>query len=284
MNKQNNFAFFGSSDFSLFTLETLQERRFIPSLIITTPDKPQGRGMTITPTVVKEWAQKNNIECLNPDRLDESFVTQLKSVCQNKNINLFIVASYGKIIPQSILAIPEKQTLNIHPSLLPKYRGASPLQSTILDDDKNTGITIMRMDEKMDHGPIVAQKDINIAKWPPFTEFQRDMATIGANLLADILPHWFASEIKESPQDHDKATFCRKITKEDGLIDLNDDGYVNFRKIQAYNKWPKAYFLSKNSKVKITKADFKDGKLEILNVIPENSKEIPYSIFLQKNI
>lgn len=276
------YAFFGSSQFSIFILDELVCAGFIPACIVTTPDKPQGRKLVITPNVVKTWAIKKNIPVLTPEKLDNSLIEEIKTI--TPECNLFIVASYGKIIPQNIIDWPENKTLNVHPSLLPKYRGASPLQTAILEDDKNTGVTIMQIDEKMDHGPIVAQKTVAINEWPTYEIFEEKMASEGGKFLAQILPDWVTGKIKTKEQDHNSATYTKKITKEEAFIDLSAEPYTNFRKIQAYHQWPQAYFIHKHNgkeiKVKITSASFQQNKLIIEKVIPEGSKEISYSDFL----
>ncbi len=273
------FAFFGSSKFSVIVLDELELHGFIPICVVTTPDKPKGRKLVMTPTEVKLWAQKRNIKAFDPMKLDDLFRDGLaKEGCE-----VFVVASYGKIIPGTIINLPKYKTLNIHPSLLPKYRGASPLQSAILDDAKETGVTIMRIDERMDHGPIVAQEKVTVNEWPAYEKFEETMAKVGGKLLAKILPEWIAGKIEEREQDHSAATYTKKITKEDGLIDFNDDPYLNFRKTQAYHEWPQAYFFAerngKQIRVKITGASFKDGKLAIEKVIPEGRREISWEDF-----
>ncbi len=279
---QVNFTFFGSSRFSVTVLDELEKLGFIPSLIVTTPDKPQGRKLILTPNVVKTWAISKGIKVFDPAKIDLPFIEQLKQ----ESSDVFIVASYGKILPETLINLPPQKTLNIHPSLLPKYRGASPLQSAMLDDQKNTGVTIMRIDEKMDHGPIVAQKNVTMIEWTTYEEFEILMAREGANLIASILPDWVAGKIIEKEQNHSSATYTKKMTKEDGLIDLqaeNVDPYLNFRKIQAYHEWPQAYFFiehtEKKIRVKITAASFKNGELIIEKVIPEGAKEISYKDF-----
>jgi len=289
MNPQITFLFFGSSTMSIYVLDELEKAGYLPAAVVTTPDKHVGRKQVLTPTPVKAWAIKKNIPVFAPQKLDAHFADTLK----NTKADLFIVASYGKIIPETVLSIPPQQTLNVHPSLLPKYRGASPLQSAILNDDKHTGVTIMKIDALMDHGPIVAQKEIFVSEWPTYGEFEEMMAREGGKLLAEILPHWVAGKITEKEQDHASATSCPKFTKEDGEIHLNDDDYLNFRKIQAFNEWPQAYFFIEHSptggsegahkkiRVKITRASFTDGKLDIQTVIPEGSKEMAYADFVR---
>ncbi len=281
-----NFAFFGSSIFSIIVLDELKRLGYIPKCIVTTPDKPQGRKLIMTENVVKGWSTENKIKVYSPTKIDSNFIEDLKK----DNCIVFVVASYGKILPKSLIELPTCKSLNIHPSLLPKYRGATPLQSAILDDEKNTGVTIIRIDEKMDSGPIVAKKEITISEWPTYNDFEVSMAKVGAQLLAEILPGWVTGKITEQAQDDAIATYTRKITKEDGLIDLGSDPYQNFLKIQAYHEWPVGYFFidhtGKKTRVKITSASFVDGNLVIEKVIPEGNKEMSYRDFqsgYQKN-
>ena len=273
------FAYFGSSTVSIYVLEELEKAGFVPTCIVTTPDKHKGRGLVLTPNVVKEWGLRKKIPVLDPATLDATFEKSLR----NFDCVLFIVAAYGKIMPRGIIEMPQKKTLNVHPSLLPLYRGASPLPSVILADDKNTGISIMRLDEKMDHGPVVAQKKITVNEWPVYEVFEEMMAREGGRLLAEILPDWMAGKIPEQEQDHERATFTKKIVKEDALIDFTEDSYLNFRKIQAYHEWPQAYFFvtkgGRQLRVKITEASYSGKILTIEKVIPEGSKEMPFADF-----
>lgn len=274
------FAYFGSSKVSIYVLDELGKAGFVPDIIVTTPDKPQGRGMKMTMNVVKAWAVEKGVKVYDPAKLDPQFAETLRQ----EACDLFIVASYGKIMPAVFVNMPPKKTLNVHPSILPRYRGAAPLPTSILEDAKKTGVTIMRMDEEMDHGPILAIKEVEIREWPIYEEFEEMMAREGGRLLASILPDWLAGRIEEKEQDHSKATYTKKIRKEDALIDLRADPYGNFRKIQAYHEWPTAYFLAeKNGKelrVKITSARFESGRLIIEKVIPEGKNEMGYADFL----
>ncbi|MFA5652216.1 MAG: methionyl-tRNA formyltransferase [Candidatus Paceibacterota bacterium] len=274
-------AFFGTSEFSLIVLKELKNNGIVPELIVTVPDKQQGRKMILTPTPTKVWAQENGIEYVEPVKLkDETFLNKIK------NYNLHIVASYGKIIPKIVIDMPKYQMLNIHPSLLPKYRGPSPLQEQILNDEKEIGVSIMLIDEQVDHGKIIAQKKVGIPEWPVgFFELQETLAKEGAKILGDMLPDWIKGKIKAQAQNDSQATFTKKVEKQDGFLDLNSDAHKNYLKILAYEDWPKTYFeIEKNGgkmRVIITKADWKEGKLEILKVIPEGKKEMSYTDFLR---
>jgi methionyl-tRNA formyltransferase len=277
-----SFTFFGTSDFSIHVLEALKTSGLLPSHIITTPDMPQGRKLIITPTKVKLWAIKNNIPFIQPENLKSLAVEE---ELKKYNSDLFIVASYGKIIPQNILDIPSHKTLNVHPSLLPKLRGASPIQTAILEEEK-TGVTIIRLDEKMDHGPIIAQKNLDLENWRTFYEkLENTLGQMGGFLLAEILQNWVDGKIIEKEQDHDSATYTKKIEKVDGLISPEEDAEKNMRKILAFSVWPGTYFFTqKNGKeirVIITEAEIVDGKLEIKKVVPESKKEMSYKDFLK---
>jgi len=296
-HKKDGFVFWGTSPFSIGVLDALKEGEIIPDVIITAPDKPKGRNLMITPPRVKIWAKQNNIPVLQPETLDDSFLADFKNFVNLMNLKLAVVASYGKIIPRVILDMPKYGTLNVHPSLLPRLRGASPIQSAILSED-TTGVTIMLLDDKMDHGPIVAQKEIPIAPWPPkASELEKILAHEGGRLLGEIIPKWIVGKITAREQEHDIATYTKKFTKEDGLIDLSGDPTMNFRKIQAFDVWPKAYFFterhgtkasgdaraSKKNRVIVTDAELIEGKLLIKKVLPEGKKEMKYGDFLRGN-
>ena len=291
-------AFFGGSEFSVYVLNELKAHGILPGLIITTPDKPKGRKLVLTPTPVKVWAQKNDIEVIDPSSLKKDNASLLYKL-QALSFNLFLVASYGKIIPKEIFNIPEKKTLNIHPSLLPKYRGASPIQSQILNDAGSpehgggVGVTIMQIDEGMDTGPVVIQKNIVTESWPlGRKELEKILATEGARLFAHILPEWIKGAIDPIIQNEDEAIYCKKVEKEDGeiQIDLNNPptdkvAYQNLLKIKAFEEWPTAYFFvernGKKMRIIVTDATIKNDILKILKVIPEGKKEMIFEDFLR---
>lgn len=290
MNSDISIAFFGTSEFSVTILDYLKEAGFTPNIVVTVPDKPAGRKLIITPPETKKWAIENGISFIQPETLKN-----IPKELVKKQWGLFIVASYGKIIPKKILNIPEYGTLNVHPSLLPKFRGASPVQSAILNDEKKTGITIMLLDEKMDHGSIVAQASVDIKDlpesegggWPPKASLLKNLlANVGGELLVEIIIPWMNGEINEEEQNHNEATYVEKITKEDGLLDLNNSPYKNFLKIQAFDTWPGTYFFlehkNKKIRIKIAEAKFSNGKLNIIRVIPEGKKEMDYKDFLSR--
>lgn len=278
------FVFFGTSRFSVILLEELKAKfGIVPDLIVTAPDRPVGRKQVITPPPAKEWAIENDIDTFQPEKLNEAnFMEELKQ------FSLFIVASYGKIIPQSILDIPALGTLNVHPSLLPRYRGASPIQNQILNDEKHVGTTIMLMDAEMDHGNIIKQKEVVFSEdqFPAaYINVEERLAVESAALLAGVLSKWSDESTDSVPQDHDKATFTKIIEKADGEIDLNGDPRANYIKYLAYHEWPKVFFFfekdNKKMRAVITDAAFEEGAFIIKKVIPEGKNEMDYSLFLK---
>jgi len=288
-NKQLNFVFWGTPDVASETLEILKENGYLPSLIITAPDKPQGRKMLITPPPVKVWAMKNNIPYLQPESLSEVTLQEFSQKCHFGNSDsikaeslpdLFLVVAYGKIIPENILNMPKLGSINIHYSLLPKYRGASPVESAILNGDTETGISIQKMEYKMDTGPIIAQEKVEIGPDEKAGELRKRLIKIGGELLVKTLKTPSASG--HSPfaggekQDESQATYCKKIKKEDGLIDLNDDPIKNYNKFRAYATWPRTYFFLGNKRIIITDAILENNLFVIKKIIPEGGKEVNY--------
>ena len=280
-------AFWGTSRISVIILDEMAQEGLLPSLIVTAPPREKGRGLEVTKSEVGVWADTHNIPTLEPEKLDSEFIGRLSAYgCQ-----LFIIASYGKIVPRTILDLPKYGTLNVHPSLLPKLRGASPIQSAILEDTPvglphEAGVTIMLIDDEIDHGPIVAQEKITVPNWPPKgAELEEILGTLGGKLLVRTIPLWVSGVIKSVEQDHDNATYTKKMTSGSGQIYLDDDSTRMFRKIRAFDTWPRAYFLTnrngRDTRVVVTEAHLDNGILVIDRVIPEGRKEMAYEDFLR---
>ncbi len=274
------WAFFGTSEFSVIVLDQLKARGFIPTLVVTVEDKPKGRKLVLTPPPTKVWAEKEGIKYVQLKILrKEESVEIIKSYAKS-GFDLFIVASYGKIIPQNILDIPKYHCLNVHPSLLPKLRGPSPLESAILKENE-TGVTIIKVGAEMDQGPILTQEKIDI-EWPPyFEDLEKTSAKVGGRLLAELIPDWIDGKIKEVEQVHNQTTVCVKIEKRDGEINLNGDLEINLRKIRAFHQWPTAYFFNKSKRVIVKRAHIKENKLILDRVLPEGRKEMSYEDYLR---
>jgi methionyl-tRNA formyltransferase len=216
------------------------------------------------------FAEQNNIPCLKPEKLEENIFPA----------DLFVVVAYGKIIPEDILNIPKFGSINIHYSLLPKYRGASPVESAILNGDTVTGVSIQKMKFKMDTGPIIAQEKVEILEDEKASELRTRLIKIGGELLVKILSIPSAKGGQAftggEEQDESQATFCKKIKKEDGLIDLNGDAVKNYNKFRAYATWPRTFFFKDGKRIIITKARLENENFIIEKVIPENGKEMDY--------
>jgi len=266
-----NFCFFGTDEFAVQILNDLKSAGVKPSLVVTTPDKPQGRHLTLTPPPVKVWALENKITCLQPDKLKEFTLP---------NCEVAVVASYGKILPASLLTQPKHGFVNIHPSLLPKYRGATPLQSAILSTDTETGVTLMQVDEQMDHGAIIAQEKLPLSA-QTFLDLREQTAKIGADLILNQLPKWLSGELKSNPQNESEATYTKKIEKADGELKDTDSAETNWRKVRAYTPWPGAFFFQDGKRVIIKKARLQGDELIIERVLPEGKKEMDYADFLK---
>jgi methionyl-tRNA formyltransferase len=278
------FAFFGTPRFATGVLDALEKNGLLPALIITAPDKPRGRGLVLSPSPAKEWALTRGIDVVTPATLkDPAFASELA----NTQWDVFAVAAYAKLIPKNILTIPKKGALNVHPSLLPKFRGPSPVLSAILADERATGVTIMQMNEAMDAGPVVAQAKVELEEsaWPPKgSEFEDLLAQEGGNLLSEVMPLWIKGDITPEPQDERKAIATRKFSDEDAKIDLAGNAHEQLLKIRAFDKNPRAYFLTpQHKRMIITDATISDGKLQIIKVIPEGKKEMEYKDFLKRS-
>jgi methionyl-tRNA formyltransferase len=275
------FAFFGTPKFAVDVLNALEKHGVLPAVVVTAPDKQRGRGLELSPSPAKQWALERGIDVLTPATLKE-----VPEELLNTEWDVFVVAAYNKLIPKQLLDMPRRGALNIHPSLLPKFRGPSPALSAILADERSTGVTVMLMNEKMDEGDVVAQAKVELDEeaWPPKGNlFEELLATEGGNLLAETLPFWIAGEITPEPQDHAQATFSRKFSDTDALVDLTGNPREQLLKIRAFDKGPRAYFIESGKRVIITDAELKDGALEILKVIPEGKKEMSYADYERGN-
>lgn len=244
----------------------------MPALVVTSPDRPQGRKMLVTPPPVKVWAEKNGVQCIQPEKLEEDVTEKIIS----GDFDLSIVVAYGMIMQKKLLESPKLGSINIHYSLLPKYRGASPVESAILNGDIETGISIQQMEFKMDSGPILAQEKIEISPEETAPELRKRLIKTGGELLVKVLPEIVNGNISSVPQDETQATFCKKIAKEDGLLDLNGDPVKNYNKFRAYAKWPRTFFVKDGKRFIVTRAKLEDEKFVIEKVIPEGKKETDF--------
>jgi len=241
--------FFGTPDFVIPVAESLKDN-FNLVAVVTTPDQPVGRKQAITPPQIKNWAQQYNVPVLQPQQFNNETIQQLNTLLPD----LFVVAAYGKIIPQQILDIPKLGAINIHPSKLPQFRGSSPIQATILSGIKNSAITIIKMDEQMDHGPVIKTIPFEINENETF----QSLAEKTFRLAAQILPSTIQSQFNLIDQDHAKATYTKIITKQDGFIDLdNPPTPEQFdRMVRAYYPWPGVWAKLKTENLKLKTIKF----------------------------
>lgn len=237
MNKKEiRIVFWGTPDFVVPVLQNLQQNFQVVG-VVTSLDQKVGRKQLLTPSPVKSASEK--LAVFTPQHLDQEVVEKLKEL----HPDLFVVAAFGQIIPENILQIPKYGSLNIHPSLLPKYRGPSPIQSAILNGDKVSGITIIQMDSKMDHGPIIYTKEIILSEEDNFQTLSKKMFSEAAADLVKIIPDFIAGKIKLRLQDDAIASYCNLIKKEDGYFDLQNPPSQERleRMVRAYYPWPTAW-------------------------------------------
>lgn len=265
-----NIAFFGTPEEVTPIIDVLV-KRFTITFVITTPDKPTGRKQLRTPPPVKTTAQKYNIPVLQPEKLDDTFKTQLSKA----DIDLFVVASYGKIIPKHILTIPKQGAINIHPSLLPKFRGPTPIQTTLLQQEKETGITFILMDEEVDHGPMLKQIPFPLKEDNTFASLMQDMFAKAAEELPDVITDYSNGRIIPVPQNEAKATFTKTITKQDGYLDIHTlpDKQQIRAMIHAYYPWPGVWTSTELKGKEVRIKLLPDKKLQMEGKSPVSMKD-----------
>lgn len=241
----------GTPAFALPSLEGLVQSGYQVVGVVTQPDREAGRGYRLVPPPVKTLALRYGLSVLQPPRVSRpAVVAQL----QELRPSLIVVAAFGQLLPPAILAIPPFGCLNVHASLLPRHRGASPISAAILAGDTETGVTIMRMDEGMDTGDILAQARAEIGPEETAAVLGERLARLGASLLLDTIPRWVRGEITPQPQDHSQATYCRPLHKEDGHINWQESAEYIHRQVRAYDPWPGAYTYWQNKILKIRSA------------------------------
>ena len=225
--------------------------------VVTAQDKPVGRKQILTFSPVKKWAIENKLPVLQPDKIrNPEWVAKIKEL----NPELIVLTAFGQIIPEEILNIPKYKALNIHPSLLPKYRGASPIQSAILCGETETGVCLMIMDKDMDHGQIISNLQFLISNKPTYAELSKQLSDLGAELLIKTLPDWVDGKIKAQEQNHEQATFCKLIKKENGKIDWDKPAIEIEQQIRAFREWPESYTGFNGKVLKILEAGFENKK------------------------
>lgn len=245
--------FYGSPDFALPVLAALIDSSWRPIAAVTQPDRPAGRGRSPKPPPVKQLARDRGIPVLQPERLrDQAAIAEIAAL----RPQLQIVAAYGQLLPAPILDLPEHGTLNVHASLLPRWRGAAPVHAAILHGDRETGATIMLLDQTEDTGPVLARRPTSIAASETAGQLSDRLAALGSQLLLETIPPWLDGDIAPEPQDHSRATRARRIAKAAGKIDWSRPAIEIERQVRACTPWPGAFTTAEGTQLRIAKAEW----------------------------
>ncbi|GMR18903.1 MAG: methionyl-tRNA formyltransferase [Patescibacteria group bacterium] len=287
--------FFGTPAFGRIILQILLDAKFKISAVVTQPDRPAGRKQKRNPSHVKALAKEHRITAFSP--ASKSELSALDAKLSTLKPDLFVVASYGLIIPKEILDIPLRGSLNVHPSLLPKYRGPSPIQAAILNGDKETGATIMLLDEEMDHGPLLAQEKIALAADETTPTLTGKLAILGGNLLVKTILEYWNGRITPQPQDHAQATVTKLIRRENGKISWGMSNEQIEQMFRAYTPWPGVWTTvgemadqldqelrspkHKDLKLKLLEAHLENGVISLDRVQVEGRKPIHFTDFVK---
>jgi len=243
----------GTAEFAVPSLNALVGAGYEVALVVTQAARPSGRGRRVTQPPVARAAAALELPLFQPDRIRRPDAVE---AVRNAAPNIIVVAAYGQILPRSILAIPERGCINVHASLLPRHRGASPISAAILAGDPETGVTIMLMDEGMDTGPILAQTAVPIDDRDDQASLTRKLADVGAELLIEWLPRWSAGQITPQAQDPSRATLTRPIERSDGRLDWSQPAVDLWRRIRAYAQWPQGHTWWDGKLMRIASADY----------------------------
>ena len=269
--------FFGTPDFATRPLDALITNNYSPIAIITQPDGEVGRKKMLVSPPVKITCQKHNIPIFQPETLkDDGFF----EIFKNLNPDICIIGGYGKIIPKKYLDVPKFGFICIHPSLLPKYRGPSPIQGAILNGESETGITIIIIDSEVDHGPILSEEKYTLKPDIFKEDAEKEIWNLGAKLLIETLPKYIAKEITPQPQNHNQATFTKLLTRDDSHIDWSRSRQEIYNQIRALNPEPGTWTTWQDKILNIKKAVLIDGKLSLVTIQLEGKKETSMSDFL----
>jgi methionyl-tRNA formyltransferase len=255
-NTPLKIIYFGTADFAVPPLQALlnDQASFEVVAVVSQPDRPAGRKGELKASPVSAVARESGLDLFQPEKLDEKAIWTL----QELEADVYVVAAYGLIMPHAVLDIPPGGALNLHGSLLPKYRGASPIQTAILEGETETGVTLMKMDAKMDHGAILDTVRVEIMETDDYLSLTGKLAEAAAGLLVEALPKYQDGELTAEEQDHDAATYTKILKKEDGRIDWNQPATRIERQIRAYRPWPGTFTADH---LKILAVEIKDAPL-----------------------
>jgi methionyl-tRNA formyltransferase len=274
------YIFFGTPRFAEIVLDHLLLANMPPAALVCNPDRPVGRKQILTAPPTKTLLRNGSpsTEILQPEKIDDAFIKRLRSI----EPDFFIVAAYGKILSEAVLQVPKLGAFGVHPSLLPKYRGASPIQSAILAGEAETGATIYLMDEKTDHGPIVAVGKEHLTKQTNYLHLEEDLARLGAELAVKAIPHLLAGTIKLLAQNELHATYTKKFTTQDGFVEEKDlvkaeagdaeRTHIILRKINALNPEPGAWTMRGGKRIKLLQAMTEGNRLILTETQQEGER------------
>lgn len=248
----------GSPDFSLSALRVLASHYQVVG-VVTQPDRASGRGRELKAPPVKLLAQELNIPVIQPQKLREPEAMQQ---LQSWNPELIVVAAFGQILRKEVLELPQYGCINIHASLLPRWRGAAPINAAVLAGDEETGVTIMKMDVGLDTGPMLSMRKIRISPDDTAGSLLQALSTLGADLLIETLPAYISGNLIPQPQPEEGTTYAPMLKKEDGLLDFNHPAVDLERRVRAMNPWPGAWFQWHGAPLKIHKAHVEQGQAE----------------------
>jgi len=271
-------AFFGTPEIAVLTLQSLGENNLTPILVVTKPDAHVGRKKILTQSPIKKYALQKNIPVLEPLKLDTSFIDYLREC----SLDAIIVFAYGKIFPLELLELPHRGCLNIHASLLPLYRGASPIQNALLNGEIETGVTLMRMEKGLDTGDIIAQKKLPIDPHDTAQTLSQKLSLLAPQVLLSPLPQWLEGSLTSIPQDDAQATHCSTLRKEDGHVDWSLSCQKVYNTYRAFTPWPGIFSFwspSPEKKIRIKWISVKPSELSHMNqpngtVIFDSSKKL----------
>jgi methionyl-tRNA formyltransferase len=244
-------VFMGTAAFAIPALGALRDAGYEVALVVSQPDRPAGRGRRLTEPPVARWAREHGLARLQPATLRDPAVQQQLAAAAPEAI---VVAAYGQLLPRAVLALPPLGCLNLHPSLLPRWRGPAPIQAALLAGDPETGTSIILLEERLDAGPILAQARLPIGPDDDAVSLEQRLAAQGARLLVETLPRWAAGEITPMPQDEAAATYTRRLTKEDGRLDWRQPADALARQVRACAGWPGAFTVWRGRLLKVLRA------------------------------
>jgi len=249
-------VFFGTSEFAKVVLQEIMKEKIVPLLVVTQPQRPKGRGWKLSSCEVKEFAEKNSLNCIAPEKLGEKhLIEKLEGV----SAEFFLVVSYGKLIPGQILSLPKIMPLGLHPSLLPRYRGPAPIRWTLLKGERETGVTLFKLETKFDCGPIIWQKKIPIEERDDYFTLSSKLARLGAQCIVEGIERIRSKNYSLSFQDEKLASFAPKFKKEDGRINWEKSAFEIRNLVRAFKGWPFAYTFYKGKLIRILEVEVEEG-------------------------